>query len=55
MKRPTPRWLEDAEEDLWDMTVRRSRQKTVDREEWVSVMKEANGLREKQIIEVSPI
>ena len=47
MGRPRLRWLEDDEKDLWEMKVKRSRQKAVDREEWVSVMEEAKGLREQ--------
>ena len=31
--RPRLRWLEDVEKDLWEMKVKRWRQKTVDREE----------------------
>jgi len=43
--RPRLRWLEDAEKDLREMKVKRRRQKAVDREEWVSVIKAAKALR----------
>jgi hypothetical protein len=39
------RWLEDVEEDVREMKVKRWRQGAVDREEWASVIKEANALR----------
>ena len=35
------RWLEDVEKDLREMKVKRWRQKAVDREEWASIIKEA--------------
>jgi hypothetical protein len=38
------RWLEDVEKDLRKMKVKRWRQKTVDREEWVPVMKGSKAL-----------
>jgi len=38
------RWLEDVEKDLGEMKVR-WRQKTVQREEWASVIKEAKAVR----------
>jgi hypothetical protein len=31
--------------DLWEMMVKRWRQKAVDREEWVSIIKEAKAIR----------
>jgi hypothetical protein len=37
--------LEDVEMDLWEMKVKRWRQKAVDREEWVAVIKEAKALQ----------
>jgi hypothetical protein len=37
--------LEDAEKDIREMKVKRWRPKTVDREEWASVIKEAKVLR----------
>ena len=43
--RPRLRWLEDAEKGLWEMKVKRRRQKAVDKEEWASVMKEVKALR----------
>jgi plasmid maintenance system killer protein len=42
--RPRLRWLEDVEKDLREMKVKRWRQKAGDREEWVSVIKEAKAL-----------
>jgi hypothetical protein len=39
------RLLEDVGKDLWEIKVKRWRQKTVDREEWVSVIKGAEALR----------
>ena len=39
------RWLEGVEKDPQEMNVNRWRQKAVDREEWVSVIKEAKVLR----------
>jgi hypothetical protein len=44
--RPRLRWLEDVEKVLWEMKFKRWRYKAVDREEWVSVIKEAKALRE---------
>jgi hypothetical protein len=38
--------LEDVEKDLRETKVKRWRQKTVAREEWASVIKEAKVLRE---------
>ena len=43
--RPRLRWLEDAEKDLREMKVKTWRQKIVDREEWASVIKEAQAHR----------
>ena len=43
--RPRVRWLEDVEKDVREMKVRRLRQKTVDGEEWASIMKEAKAVR----------
>jgi len=39
------RWLEGVEKDLWEMRVKRWRQKAVDREEWASVIMEAKAHR----------
>jgi len=39
------KWVECVEKDLWEMKVMRQRQNVVDREEWVSVIKEAKALR----------
>jgi hypothetical protein len=33
------RWLEDVEKDLWEIKVKRWREKAVDREEQASVIK----------------
>ena len=43
--RPRVRWLEGVQKDLEEMKVRRWLQKTVDREEWASVIKEDKALR----------
>jgi hypothetical protein len=43
--RPRLRWLGDVGKDLREMKVKRWRQKAADREEWVSVIKEAKALR----------
>ena len=42
---PRLRWLEDVQKDLWEMKVKRRQQKTVNMEEWASVIKEAKALR----------
>ena len=39
------RWMEDVERDLWEMKVKRWRQKAVDREEWVFVIRETEAVR----------
>jgi len=44
MGRPGMRWTEDGEKDLRE-TVKRWRQKAVDRREWASEIKEAMALR----------
>jgi len=44
-KRPRLRWLEDAEEGLREMQVRRRRRKAVDREESASVFKKIKVVR----------
>jgi len=43
--RPRMRWLEDTEKGLREVNVKRRQQKTVDREEWASVIKRAKALR----------
>jgi len=43
--RPRMRWMEDVERDLWEMKVKRWRQKAVDREEWAFVIKETEAVR----------
>jgi len=42
------RWVEDVEKDLWETKVKRCRQKAVDREVWVSIIKEAKAVRGPQ-------
>jgi len=51
--RPRFRWLEDVEEDLWEMKVKRWRQNAVDKEEEASIIKEAMVLRGPYIQGVS--
>ena len=46
--RPRWGWLEDVGKDIWEMKVRRWRQKAVNREEWVSVNKQTKALRGPQ-------
>jgi hypothetical protein len=41
--RPRLRWLDDLEADLRSMGVKRWRTKVLNREEWVSIMKEAKA------------
>ena len=41
------RWL-DVQKDLWEMKVKRWREKATDRKEWVSVIKEAKALRGRE-------
>jgi len=43
--RPRLRWLEDVVKDLQELKVKRWRQKTVDREVWVSIVKDAQAVR----------
>jgi hypothetical protein len=43
--RPRLRWLNDVENDLRVMKVKRWRKKAQNREEWVSVIKEAKVLK----------
>jgi hypothetical protein len=45
--------LDDVEKDLREMKVKRWRQNAVEREEWASVIREANALRGPQSKEVS--
>ena len=44
-RRPILRCLEDAEKGIREMKVKRWRPKTVDSEEWASLIKEAKVLR----------
>ena len=39
------RLLDGVEKDLWEMKVKRWRQKAVDREEWASVIKETKVVK----------
>jgi hypothetical protein len=48
MRRPKLRWLENVQKDIWEMKVKRRRQRAVDREEWASVIKETKALRGPQ-------
>ena len=41
--RPRLRWINDVEDDLRKLDVKRWRTKTLDREEWASVIREAKG------------
>ena len=43
--RPRLRWLEDVEKDLKEKKFKKWRQKAVDREEWMSVIKKSKALR----------
>jgi hypothetical protein len=45
MGRPRMRWLEGVEKDLREMKFERWRQKAVDTEEWVSVIKATKAVR----------
>jgi hypothetical protein len=47
-RRPRLRWLEDVENGLREVKVKRWRQTAVDREEWASVIREAKPLRGPQ-------
>jgi hypothetical protein len=38
------RWLEDVEKNVLEIKVKRWRQGAVDREEWASLIEEANAL-----------
>jgi hypothetical protein len=48
MGRPKLRWLEEAEKDPWERKAKRWRHKSVDREEWVSVIKGAKSHRAQE-------
>jgi hypothetical protein len=41
--RPRLRWINDVEDDLRELGVKRWRTKTLEREEWASIIKEAEG------------
>jgi len=40
-RRPRPRWINDVEDDLRELGVKRWRTKELEREEWASIIKEA--------------
>jgi hypothetical protein len=46
--RTTLRWLQAVRKDTWETKFKRWRQKTVDREEWVSLIKQTMALRGPQ-------
>jgi hypothetical protein len=46
MRKPRLNWLENVQKYLWEMKVKRWQQRAVDREERVSVIKEAKALKE---------
>ena len=39
------RWLVDVEKYVWEMKVKKWRQKAVDKEEWASIIKEGRAIR----------
>ena len=41
--RPRLRWIDDVEDDLMKLGVKRWRVKALDREEWTSIIREANA------------
>ena len=41
--RPRLRWIDDVEEDIRKLGVKRWRRKALDREEWASIIKEAKA------------
>jgi hypothetical protein len=41
--RPRLRWINDVEDDLRELGVKRWRTKALEREEWASIMKKANA------------
>ena len=42
-RRPRLRWINDAEDDLRKLGVKRRRMKALDREEWASIIREAKA------------
>jgi hypothetical protein len=46
--RPRLRWLEDVVNDLQELKFKRWQQKAVDRDVWVSIIKEAKAVRGPQ-------
>ena len=45
MGRPRLRWLENVQKELWEMKVKRWRERAIDKEGWASVIKMAKVLR----------
>jgi plasmid rolling circle replication initiator protein Rep len=45
MRRPKLRWLKDEGKDLWQMKIKRWRQKAVDREELASIIMKTKFIR----------
>jgi hypothetical protein len=41
--RPRLRWVDNMEEDLWSVGVKRWRKRALDRREWATIVKEANA------------
>jgi len=41
--RPRLRWIDDVEDNLWKLGVKRWRAKALDREEWASIIREAKA------------
>ena len=42
-RRPTLRWIDDVEDDLRKLGVKQWRRKALDRQEWVSIIREAKA------------
>jgi len=43
------RWLDDVEKGVWEVKIKRWRQKTVDREEWASLIKDAKAVSQRPV------
>jgi hypothetical protein len=43
VRRPRLRWINDVEDDLRKLGVKRWRRKALDREEWASIIREAKA------------
>jgi len=48
-RRPRMRWLDDVEKGVWEVKIKRWRQKTVDREEWASLIKDAKAVSQRPV------